>query len=266
MLPINDSSIFTDSWWIYEQVLDADYMHHRVLYQDLASFIGERFAEDGISVLDLGCGDTRHLKAALRGQKVTRYLGIDLSQAALDAARANLADLESTQTELIQADLLDAVGREGPGFDLVFSGFAIHHLSFEQKQTFFLRAAAQINDGGVLVIMDVALEQDEDRSTYLDRYCAWVMSSWSALPATSREAVCEHIRGYDFPEYPDTLTEMTRAAGLTAGRELSGRRWHRCWWFERASGSKARVSESRAPCAIEPGNRNTCLETAHPEE
>jgi SAM-dependent methyltransferase len=221
MEPNQDNSIFTDTWWIYGQVLDADHMHHQALYHDLASFLGERFAGGGISVLDLGCGDARHLTQALAGRQVVRYLGIDLSPAALVSARENLAALGLGQTALVQSDLLDAISGEGPGF--------------EQKQAFFLKAARQLSDQGVLVIMDIARESDEDRATYLDRYCGWVMSSWTALPVASREAVCDHIRGNDFPEYPETLTSMARAAGLTAGGELSARRWHHCWWFERAS-------------------------------
>jgi len=235
MLPIQDNSIFTDSWWIYGQVLDGDYMHHRALYGDLGSFLAERFARKGISVLDLGCGEARHLIEALRGRQVTRYLGVDLSPVSLAAAAENLTALGSAHTGLIEADLLDAVSEEGPGFDLVFSGFAIHHLTFEQKREFFLKAAGQLADGGGLVIMDVARETDEDRATYLDRYCAWVTSSWTALPATSRQVVCEHVRARDFPEHPATLAEMARAAGFSAGGEISGRRWHRCWWFEQAS-------------------------------
>jgi len=67
-------------------------------------------------------------------------------------------------------------------------------------------------------------------------YCAWIMSSWTTLPVSSREAVCEHVRSSDFPEHPDTLSQMARAAGLSAAQELSAWRWHRCWWFQRTSG------------------------------
>jgi cyclopropane fatty-acyl-phospholipid synthase-like methyltransferase len=236
MAAIQDDSIFTDSWWIYKQVLDADHMHHEGIYRDAASFIGDRFGGAGISVLDLGCGDARHLIGALGGQQVTCYLGVDLSPVSLSAAAENLPALRSTQTELIEADLLEAVDREGPGFDLVFSGFAIHHLQSEQKRQFFLKVAGRLEANGVLVILDVSREPGEDRATYLDHYCGWIMSSWTTLPVSSREAVCEHVRSSDFPEHPDTLSQMARAAGLSAAQEISVRRWHRCWWFERTSG------------------------------
>ena len=235
MAAIQDDSIFTDSWWIYKQVLDADHMHHEGIYRDAASFIGDRFGGAGISVLDLGCGDARHLIGALGGQQVTRYLGVDLSPVSLSAAAENLPALGSTQTELIEADLLEAVDREGPGFDLVFSGFAIHHLQSEQKRQFFLKVAGRLEANGVLVILDVSREPGEDRATYLDHYCGWIMSSWTTLPVSSRKAVCEHVRSSDFPEHPDTLSQMARAAGLSAAQEISARRWHHCWWFERAS-------------------------------
>ena len=235
MVPNQDNSLFIDSWWIYQQVLDADYMHHRSLHDRLAMFLRERFSARGISILDLGCGDARHLAGALGGQRVTHYRGVDLSAAALTAARANIAGLSPQETELVQSDLLEAISREDFGFDLVFSGFALHHLTFEQKQRFFLMAAQRLNDTGVLAIMDVARESSEDLPTYLDRYCAWIMSSWIALPPPSREAVCAHVRDNDFPERPEDLSEMALKAGLTRGRELGGKPWHRCWWFERSA-------------------------------
>ncbi|TMB67531.1 MAG: hypothetical protein E6J54_19950, partial [Deltaproteobacteria bacterium] len=74
---------FFDEWSIYDQVLDHNYMFHDEIYRDVQRVLADRYGNRPFTLLDLGCGSARHLRRALEGRSVSRYLGYDLSVAAL---------------------------------------------------------------------------------------------------------------------------------------------------------------------------------------
>jgi SAM-dependent methyltransferase len=221
---------FFDAWSIYDQVLERNYMFHAELFAQIRQIIADRFAGRAFSVLDLGCGSARHMAQALHGASIRRYVGLDLSDAALAQAGKNLAPL-GCQAELRQADLLQGLQNEAETFDLVFSSYASHHLSTNDKQNLFQHIFDRLHDDGIFLLVDMAREEEQDTATCLDHYCNWIDSEWTALPAGAKEMIFEHIRKNDFPETSAVLNSMAVRAGFGGSQDVCQFLWHHLWEF-----------------------------------
>lgn len=223
---------FFDAWSVYDQVLDRNYMYHDELYQEVQGFLVGRYAERPLSILDLGCGSARHLARALDGLRVSRYLGYDLSEAALAQAGVNLAGL-GDQKELRQGDLLDGLKSNTEKFELIFSSFALHHLVSEDKSDFFRLACEGLQAHGILLIIDVMRDENEELALYLDRYCGWLRAEWNAMTPEALDSICEHVRGNDYPETASELYAMAARAGFSGVTEIRRYLWHRIVCFQK---------------------------------
>jgi SAM-dependent methyltransferase len=103
--------------------------------------------------LDLGCGDGRLIRLALDTRPdVEEIVGVDSSPPMLDRARANFAD--DGRVTLLAGDLREPLAASGR-FDVVTSGFAIHHLSDRRKQTLFAEVVGRLEPGGVFANLEV---------------------------------------------------------------------------------------------------------------
>ncbi len=96
-------------------------------------------------VLDLGTGDGRLIALVREARPGCAAVGVDFSEPMLGAARARFAGAPGV--ELVTHDLavpLPDLGR----FDLVVSGFAIHHLEDPRKRAIYGEAHAALLPGG----------------------------------------------------------------------------------------------------------------------
>lgn len=97
-----------------------------------------RGVQERIRVLDLGCGDGILGRAVLDRYPGAHVVFVGFSAPMLDAARAELG--ADSAAQLVQADFSspDWLGHlDGTGFDVVLSGFSIHHQSDERKRTLY---------------------------------------------------------------------------------------------------------------------------------
>jgi cyclopropane fatty-acyl-phospholipid synthase-like methyltransferase len=126
--------------------------------------------------------------------------------------------------------LLSALDEE-KSYDVIYSSFVLHHLSTNEKSEFFRSAARRLAPKGVLLLVDVAREENETLQIYHENYCGWVRATWSGLSAVERESVCEHLSKNDFPETISVLEAQARLAGLTpiAGGAKHGWRHLTCF-------------------------------------
>lgn len=223
-----------DEWSIYDQVLDHNYMFHDDIYRDVERLLADQYGKRPFAILDLGCGSARHLSRALQGRSVRRYVGYDLSEAALAHANGNLVDL-GCPVELYRGDLLDGLRTTGGPFGLIFCSFALHHLAAADKEVFFQLAYQRLKEDGILLLIDVMREENEERRVYLDHYCGWLRSEWKALSPEALDALCDHIRNNDFPETAAEFHAMATAAGFSRYVEIDRFRWHRIWYFEKSN-------------------------------
>jgi SAM-dependent methyltransferase len=103
-------------------------------------------------VLDLGCGDGLLARAVLSAHPGAHAVLLDHSPAMLDRARSAMAEFAGRCT-ILAGDLADPLDRTvpPPDFDLVVSGFAIHHLPAGRKRALYGEVHARLVPGGLFV-------------------------------------------------------------------------------------------------------------------
>jgi SAM-dependent methyltransferase len=103
--------------------------------------------------LDLGCGDGRLIRLLLEARPdVEEVLGVDLSPPMLERAHAQFAG--DGRVMLRRHDLLDSFDGLG-AFDVVTSGFAIHHVPDTRKRAIFAEVVALLRPGGMFANLEV---------------------------------------------------------------------------------------------------------------
>jgi tRNA (cmo5U34)-methyltransferase len=104
-------------------------------------------------LLDLGCGDGRLTALVLDARPtVATTIALDSSPAMLARARERFQD--DPRVEVVAGDLADPIASLG-AFDVVVSGFAIHHLVDDRKVELLSEIAAQLRPGGVYANLEV---------------------------------------------------------------------------------------------------------------
>lgn len=237
MTSAKPTTIFTRSWSLYDLLTEYNYMYHREIYAGIEGLLRLRGDQGQYHLLDLGCGNARYIAPCLRGASPATYEGVDLSEAALTEARGYLAELPS-QVTLTLGDLLQAVESTGKTWDVLFTGFAIHHLMPDDKKRFFHAAGRCLSEKGWLILVDVLREENQNRESYLDGYLKFMRETWTKVPQDQLEEACAHVRDHDYPECLSTLREMASEAGLNSIRLISRYAQHHTLLFSRSALAK----------------------------
>jgi tRNA (cmo5U34)-methyltransferase len=103
--------------------------------------------------LDLGCGDGR-LSACLLAARptITEVVAVDISPPMLERARARFAS--DGRVVVREADLARSIRGLGE-FDVIVSGFAIHHLTDDRKRSLLHEITDGLRPGGVFANLEV---------------------------------------------------------------------------------------------------------------
>jgi len=213
MTTADTTDFFMRAWSVYDQIAEHNYMSHREIYAKVAMTLKQRNDIKQYRLLDLGCGNTRFLAPCLMQSPPAHYQGVDLSEAALEEAQTYLAEL-ACPIDLAHGDLLEAIETTDNNWDVIFTGFALHHLTTEEKYRFFQAAGRCVSDIGWLLMVDIVREENQSRDIYLEDYLADMRERWTKILPDLLEAACAHVAAYDNPEYLSTLQEMATASGL----------------------------------------------------
>jgi tRNA (cmo5U34)-methyltransferase len=104
-------------------------------------------------VLDLGCGDGRLIGLVLEARPdVEEIVGVDNSPPMLERARRSFGT--DARVAVQTGDLREPLAVSGP-FDLVTSGFAIHHVPDDRKRSLFAEVRALLAPGGTFTNLEV---------------------------------------------------------------------------------------------------------------
>jgi SAM-dependent methyltransferase len=112
-----------------------------------------RFAQpESKRVLDLGCGDAILLATLLEAFPKANGVGVDFSPLMLEQAQARLS-VYGGRANLVEADLGTPAWREKVigSFDVIVSGFAIHHLPDARKRALYEEIYHLLDKGGVFI-------------------------------------------------------------------------------------------------------------------
>lgn len=145
------------------------------------------------SLLDLGCGDGRLAARVMDAcPGIREVVAVDSSPAMLDHARARFdGDRRVTVRSWDLADPLVPLGE----FDVIVSGFAIHHLEDRRKRSLLAEVALMLNEGGLFANLEVVQsatpelhrefleligrpdDDPEDRLTAIEPQLGWMRSA-----------------------------------------------------------------------------------------
>lgn len=212
------TTLFRNSWSIYDAIAAENYMFHREIYEIVTDRLRRRHQSGPYTLLDLGCGNARFLAPSLRAAPPSRYDGVDLSATALAEARGYLDGLEGIF--LHEHDMVGFIALSGTRPDVIFSGYAAHHLPTATKARLFDACAAALAPGGEMLMVDVAREAGQDRDSYIAAYLGMMRGEWTAVPAAMIEEACDHVAAHDFPETLGDLFSMATAAGFSRAELL----------------------------------------------
>jgi ubiquinone/menaquinone biosynthesis C-methylase UbiE len=149
-------------------------------------------------VLDLGCGDGILARTILDRFPNAQAVLVDFSEAMLQAAREKMGD--DDRARIIQANFTSAswltqlpndAGTSGAAFDLVVSGFAIHHNAHERKKVLYAQVYDLLAPGGVFLNLEhvasptPAVEALFDEH-FIDHLCAYHRAK---DPSASRDEI-----------------------------------------------------------------------------
>lgn len=127
--------------------------------------------------LDLGCGDGILGGTILAQYSQARGVLLDFSEPMLQAAQARLGD---QNVVLIQADYTDPAWTQqvsdAAPFDLIVSGYSIHHQTDERKQSLYAEIYRLLQPGGLFINIEhvapaTAWGESIWESCYIDGLC-----------------------------------------------------------------------------------------------
>ena len=103
-------------------------------------------------ILDIGAGDGILLATLLEAIPDANGVAVDFSPLMLEQTRQRL-DQFGQRATAVEADLQSSAWKNSlpPLFDVIVSGFAIHHLSHERKRALYEEIYGLLADGGVFV-------------------------------------------------------------------------------------------------------------------
>lgn len=122
--------------------------------------------EQGIEVLDVGCGRGAALNLMARTFPASRFTGYDLSEAGIAVARAEAAAHGTTNVRFAVHDVGEPGGDETGRYDLITAFDAIHDQA--RPDQVLQRIAAALRPGGVFLMQDirssVAVEKNKEHA------------------------------------------------------------------------------------------------------
>lgn len=206
------ADLFRRHWDIYRKVVENDYMSHQAAYRVLADVLASEVNRP-FSFADLACGDAYSSSRGLAGTQVEEYIGIDLSEWALGLAEQELRKV-GARRRLVCGRFQDIDRHLGLSPDIVWVGLSIHHLSVEEKQEFIRRVRRVLAPGGLFLIYEPVLAEEEKVENYASRFKKVAAGGWVNLTVAELDAVCDHVRDFDMPELPATWARLGRDAGF----------------------------------------------------
>jgi ubiquinone/menaquinone biosynthesis C-methylase UbiE len=209
---------FQQRWATYRKLVEQDYLSHREIGRILNETLNEAFPSP-FRFLDIACGDASMVRTALNGTAVRRYLGIDLSEAALELAAVNLAGA-AYEVELDHRDFVDALLHGKVTADAAWCSLSIHHLATGDKRRLMAAIRNAVDSRGVFVLYEPTRLPGEDRAAFLDRFERVNHPLWRVLTSTEWDQIWAHVTARDFPETAEAWCRLGRDAGFATAREV----------------------------------------------
>lgn len=163
------------------------------LQQEVIGKIVELWSPRVSRILDVGCGDGILGRRLLERFPTAHVTFIDFSEPMLTAVRDKVAS--SPRATVLRADFsepswLDAVVDNRP-FDVVVSGFAIHHQPDARKRTLYSEIHVSLSPGGVFLNLEHVASATRSGEKLFDSYFVDHLLRFhkSTKPDTTRQEI-----------------------------------------------------------------------------
>ncbi len=166
-----------------------------------------------VRILDLGCGDGIVTANILDVNNSISATLVDASADMLKKAKGRFKDSENI--DYIRATFQEVIedGLPEKDYDIVVSSMAIHHLTMNEKLSFFKAINAHLRSGGHFINIDVVLPPTGELDAwYMKLWEEWMDEKRAELKAFD-EPSCDVIARYKngAENQPDTLDDQIRA-------------------------------------------------------
>lgn len=206
----NKHENFFDAWAIYKKVIENNYMYHDEIIRAVKEKLSDK---KSLSILDLGCGDSYVISNSIVPEQLKNYLGIDISESALDFSKQILINHKAKIAHIVGDLLLESV-KLNSKFDVVMAGYSIHHLNTEEKDICFSKISDLLTEKGVFIFYDLMSREEETPLEYNTRACNIYKNDWNTMNEVEIEGILSHIMENDCPENRAFYMEAWAKYGL----------------------------------------------------
>ncbi len=203
------SEYFNENWQRYQSTIRNNTLYHREMLQALQKFLSTHIGSHPFSFVDVGCGDSSTIVSVLAATSIKKYIGIDAAQDVLKMAEHTLTSLDC-EKEFIADNMTAALPRLSAPVDVIFTSYAIHHLSLHDKNNFIAACKQKLSPNGFLLMVDGVLKQNQTRDEWLDALRSRMLESNPDIDGDEIIARMEHPRVDDYPEKIDTFAHIAR--------------------------------------------------------
>ncbi|MGJ8653907.1 MAG: class I SAM-dependent methyltransferase [Opitutaceae bacterium] len=205
---MKNSDNFFSTWAIYQAVIENNYMKHK----DVIAALKTR-AHDGLSILDLGCGDAYTAKEAFSNCEGVSYCGVDFSAAALDCAQRNICKTE-WDFDFLTLDIRKALSTLQIRFDYIIAGYSLHHLDDDSKQLALHQIHRLLNREGRCILYDLLPNDREPAEHFIQRFLQDCDANWTQFNSEQLASIRAHVEEEDQPIDLQQWERMAREAGF----------------------------------------------------
>lgn len=206
------SAYFNTHWQRYQSSVENNTLYHREMLTALAQFLSTHLHSHPFSFVDVGCGDSSTVAPILLDQPISKYIGIDAAKDVLKLASHSLASL-SCEKEFIAENMTTAIQRIALPVDIIFTSYAVHHLSLQEKENFIASCKDKLKPNGFLLMVDGVLQENQTRQAWLDTLQERIRTTIPNISLDEVHVRMQHPCADDFPESLATFTKIAQQQG-----------------------------------------------------
>lgn len=206
------STYFNANWQRYKDSVSKNMLFHREMFNALNQFLSEYMQGQNFSFVDVGCGDSSSIEPVLVNKSIKKYIGIDAANNVLKMASTTLAHINCDK-EFIAEDMTTAISRLSSPVDIIFTSYAVHHLSPQEKSNFISDCKSKLANNGFLLMVDGVLEANTTRAEWLDALEARFKITDPEIPQEEIKIRMEHPRANDYPEEISQFAAIAKTQG-----------------------------------------------------